>query len=198
MPWSLLYERRGLLNLKPQAQNEAMDPLTKITLFAGVALSYIKRFIYEKSFGAITFLRQLDGDVWIWDDGRSCLVAPTVESDKNGCWHYDALANRLSFCVDESTVSVVRRIPWMAVTLEQGGATIDVSDHFTGLTYQSPFGVIPSIMIIRTFLTQKLGIYVGGTAVFRVYCRSDLINEKVFGADLEEEQDIDEWGSSWD
>jgi hypothetical protein len=86
----------------------------------------------------------------------------------------------------------------MAVTLEQGGATIDVSDHFTGLTYQSPFGVIPSIMIIRTFLTQKLGIYVGGTAVFRVYCRSDLINEKVFGADLEEEQDIDEWGSSWD
>jgi hypothetical protein len=175
-----------------------MDPLTKVTLIAGVAWNYIKRFFYEKSFGAITVLRQLDGNVWIWDDGRSSLVAPSVESDTDNCWYYDALANRLSLCVDESTESVVRRIPWMAVTLEQGGKTFDVSDHFTGLTYQSPFGVIPSIMIIRTLLTQKLGIYVGGTAIFRVYCRSDLINEKVFGADLEEEQDIDEWGSSWD
>jgi len=175
-----------------------MDSLTKVTLIAGVAWNYIKRFIYEKSFGAITFLRQLDGDVWIWDDGRSSLVAPTVESDKNGCWHYDALANRLSFCVSDSTVSAVRRIPWMAVTLEQNGVTIDVSDHFTGMTYQSPFGTIPSIMIIRTLLTQKLGIYVGGTAVFRVYCRSDLLEEKVFGADLEEEQDIENWNCSWD
>jgi len=175
-----------------------MDPLTKVTLIAGVAWNYIKRFFYEKSFGAITVLRQLDGNVWIWDDGRSSLVAPSVESDTDNCWYYDALANRLSLCVAESTVSVVRRIPWMAVTLEQGGKTFDVSDHFTGLTYQSPFGVIPSIMIIRTLLTQKLGIYVGGTAIFRVLCRSDLINEKVFGADLEEEQDIDEWGSSWD
>lgn len=175
-----------------------MDPLTKITLFAGVALSYFKRFIYEKSFGTITVLRLLDGNVWIWDDGRSSLVAPTVESDRNNCWFYDALANRLSLCVAESTVSVVRRIPWMAVTLEQGGATIDISDHFTGLTYQSPYGTLPSIMIIRTLLTQKLGIYVGGTAIFHVYCRSDLINEKVFGADLEEEEDIEEWNSSWD
>jgi hypothetical protein len=53
-------------------------------------------------------------------------------------------------------------------------------------------------MIIRTLLTQKLGVYVGGTAIFHVYCRSDLINEKIFGADLEEENDIEEWNSSWD
>ena len=39
-----------------------------------------------KSFGTITVLRLLDGNVWIWDDGRSSLVAPTVESDKNNCW----------------------------------------------------------------------------------------------------------------
>ena len=175
-----------------------MDNYIKITLFAGFAWNYVKRYFYEKSFGAITVLRQLDGNVWIWDDGRSSLVAPTVESDNDGCWFYDALANRLSLCVAESTVSVVRRIPWMAVTLEQGGNTIDVSDYFTGLTYQSPYGTLPSIMIIRTLLTQKLGVYVGGTSIFRVYCRSDLVNEKVFGADLEEEQDIEEWNSSWD
>ena len=175
-----------------------MDPLTKVTLIAGVAWNYIKRFFYEKSFGAITVLRQLDGNVWIWDDGRSSLVAPSVESDTDNCWYYDALANRLSLCVADSTVSVVRRMPWMAVTLEQGGATIDVSDHFTGLTYQSPFGTIPSIMIIRTLLTQKLGIYVGNSAKFRIFCRSDLINEKVFGSDLDEENDMEEWNTSWD
>jgi hypothetical protein len=175
-----------------------MDPLTKVTLIAGIAWTYIKRFIYEKTFVITNVLRQVDGNVWIWDDGRSSLVAPTVESDNDGCWFYDALANRLSLCVAESTVSVVRRMPWMAVTLEQGGNMMDVSDHFTGLTYQSPYGTLPSIMIIRTLLTQKLGVYIGGTAIFRVYCRSDLINEKVFGADLEEENDIEEWNSSWD
>jgi hypothetical protein len=53
-------------------------------------------------------------------------------------------------------------------------------------------------MVMRALLTQKLGIYVGGTATFRVYCRSDLLEEKVFGADLEEENDVEEWRSSWD
>ena len=175
-----------------------MDNYIKITLFAGLAWNYIKRFVYEKTFVVTNVLRQVDGNVWIWDDGRSSLFAPTVESDNDGCWFYDALANRLSLCVAESTVSVIRRMPWITVTLEQGGVMIDVSDHFTGLTYQSPYGTLPSIMIIRTLLTQKLGVYVGGTAIFHVYCRSDLVNEKVFGADLEEEQDIEEWNSSWD
>jgi hypothetical protein len=86
----------------------------------------------------------------------------------------------------------------MSGTFEQNGSTIDFSDVLTGLTYNAPAGSKPSIMVMRALLTQKLGIYVGGTATFRVYCRSDLLEEKVFGADLEEENDVEEWRSSWD
>ena len=196
MPRRILYEGSRILSLKPAHKKEAMD----YTRFIGAVSIFnsIRHFIYQRALIIIDSIRKMDGNVWIWSDGRSSVVAPSVESDKHECWYYDALTNRLSLCVPEATVSVVRRLPWITVTLEQGGNTMDITDYLTGMTYQSPFGTIPSIMIIRTLLTQKLGVYVGGTARFRVFCRSDLLEEKVFGADLEEEEDIENWNCSWE
>ena len=196
MPRRILYEGSRILSLKPAHKKEAMD----YTRFIGAVSIFnsIRHFIYQRALIIIDSIRKMDGNVWIWSDGRSSVVAPSVESDKHECWYYDALTNRLSLCVPEATVSVVRRLPWITVTLEQGENTMDITDYLTGMTYQSPFGTIPSIMIIRTLLTQKLGVYVGGTATFRVFCRSDLLEEKVFGADLEEEEDIENWNCSWE
>ena len=191
MPWSILYEGTCLLNLKPASKKEAMAILDLISFFG-----FTRQFIYQRYLLVADYLRKFNGNTWIWDDGRSSLFAPAVESDKQGCWYYDALANRLIFLASE-THSGVKRMPWITVTLEQGDSSMDVTDHFTGLTYEAPAGTIPSILVIRTLLTQKLGIYVGGSAVFRVYCRSDLLDEKIFGADLEEENDIENWNSSW-
>ena len=175
-----------------------MDDSTRITLLLGFLWNYVKRYAYETIFDLVAGLRRLDGNTFIWEDGRTSLVAPLVDSDKAGCWHYDALANNLRLYVPAGTVTTSNRMPWMSGTFEQTNSTVDFSDCLTGLTYNAPAGSKPSIMVMRALLTQKLGIYVGGTATFRIYCRSDLLNEKVFGADLEEENDVEEWRSSWD
>ena len=172
-----------------------MDDSTRITLLLGFLWNYVKRFTYETTFDLVDGLRRLDGNVFIWEDGRTSLYAPVANSDKAGCWHYDALANNLRLWTEGELTS--NRMPWMSGSIEQNGSTVDFSDCLTGLTYLAPAGSKPSIMVIRALLTQKLGIYVGGTAIFRVYCRSDLLDEKVFGADLEEENDAEQWHSSW-
>jgi hypothetical protein len=176
-----------------------MDVDTRITLLIGFLWNYVKRYTYETTFDLISSLRRLDGNTFIWEDGRTSLVAPLVDSDKAGCWHYEAIANRLHLWTPIGTEgeATSNRMPWISGTIEQNGSTIDFSDCLTGLTYNAPAGSKPSIMVMRTLLTQKLGIYIGGTATFRVYCRSDLLEEKVFGADLEEENDVEEWNSSW-
>jgi hypothetical protein len=176
-----------------------MDDSTRITLLLGFLWNYVKRYTYETTFDFIGHLRKLDGNTFIWEDGRTSLVAPLVDSDKAGCWHYEAIANRLRLWtpIETEMEATSNRMPWMSGTIEQNGSTIDFSDCLTGLTFFAPAGSKPSIMVVRALLTQKLGIYVGGTAIFRVYCRSDLLNEKVFGADLEEENEVEEWNSSW-
>ena len=176
-----------------------MDIDTKITLFIGFLWNYLKKYTYETTFDLIGALRKLDGNTFIWEDGRMSLVGPVAESDKAGCWHYDALVNRLRLWTPTTGEDLVsHRIPWMSGTFEQNGLTVDFSDVLTGLTYMAPAGNKPSIMVIRTLLTQKLGVYVGNSAKFRIYCRSDLINEKVFGSDLDEENDVEEWNTSWE
>ena len=199
MPRSLLYKGTCLLNLKPKSKKEAMDIDTKIGLFIGFLWNYLRRYTYETTFDLIGALRKLDGNTFIWEDGRMSLVDPVAESDKAGCWHYDALVNRLRLWTPTTGEDLVsHRIPWMSGTFEQNGLTVDFSDVLTGLTYMAPAGNKPSIMVIRTLLTQKLGVYVGNSAKFRIYCRSDLINEKVFGSDLDEENDVEEWNTSWE
>jgi hypothetical protein len=200
MSWRLLLEGAGLLKLKPASKKEAMDIETKIILFTGFLWNYVSRFTYENTFELISSLRKLDGNTFIWEDGRTSLVGPVADSDKAGCWHYDALANRLRLWTPTANGEdlLSHRMPWMSGTFEQNGSTVDFSDVLTGLTYMAPAGKKPSIMVIRALLTQKLGIYVGGTATFRIFCRSDLINEKVFNSDLDEENDIENWNSSWD
>ena len=198
MPRSLLYKGTCLLNLKPKSKKEAMDIDTKIGLFIGFLWNYLRRYTYETTFDLIGALRKLDGNTFIWEDGRMSLVGPVAESDKAGCWHYDALVNRLRLWTPTGEDLVSHRIPWMSGTFEQNGLTVDFSDVLTGLTYMAPAGNKPSIMVIRTLLTQKLGVYVGNSAKFRIYCRSDLINEKVFGSDLDEENDVEEWNTSWE
>ena len=198
MPWSLLLEGTCLLNLKPPSKKEAMDESTKITLLIGFVWNFIKRYTYETTFDLAGALRRLDGNTFIWEDGRMSLVGPVAESDKEGCWHYDALANQLRLWTPTGEAAVIHRMPWMSGTFEQNGLSVDFSDILTGLTYMCPAGKKPSIMVIRTLLTQKLGVYVGNSAKFRIFCRSDLLNEKVFGSDLDEENDMEEWNTSWD
>jgi hypothetical protein len=199
MPRSLLLEGTCLLNLKPESKKEAMDESTKISLFIGFLWNYVRRFTYETTFDLIGALRKLDGNTFIWEDGRTSLVGPVADSDKAGCWHYDALANRLRLWTPTTGEDLVsHRIPWMSGTFEQNGSTVDFSDVLTGLTYMAPAGKKPSIMVIRALLTQKLGVYVGNSAKFHIYCQSDLINEKVFNSDLDEENDVEEWNSSWE
>ena len=194
-----MYKGTCLLNLKPKSKKEAMDIDTKIGLFIGFLWNYLRRYTYETTFDLIGALRKLDGNTFIWEDGRMSLVGPVAESDKAGCWHYDALVNRLRLWTPTTGEDLVsHRIPWMSGTFEQNGLTVDFSDVLTGLTYMAPAGNKPSIMVIRTLLTQKLGVYVGNSAKFRIYCRSDLINEKVFGSDLDEENDVEEWNTSWE
>jgi hypothetical protein len=199
MPRSILLERTCLLNLKPASKKEAMDIDTKITLLIGFLWNYLKRYTYETTFDLIGTLRRLDGNTFIWEDGRMSLVGPVVDSDKKDCWYYDALVNQLRLWTSVGNGDeVIHRMPWMSGTFEQNGSTVDFSDVLTGLTYMCPANQKPSIMVIRTLLTQKLGVYVGNSAKFRIYCRSDLINEKVFGSDLDEENDVEEWNTSWD
>jgi hypothetical protein len=186
------------LSLKTTSKKEAMDTATKISVITRFLWSCVSKFIYRQAYPLINNLRQLDGNTWFWDDGRISLVAPVVDSDKDGCWYYDALANSLSLCVSQETITSSRRMPWMSGTIQQNGISTDFSDILTDLTFKSPYGTIPSVFVIRGLLAQKLGFYVGGTAIFRVYCRSDLLNEKIFSADLEEENDIENWNSSWD
>jgi hypothetical protein len=194
----ILLERKGLLSLKPASKKEAMDESTKISLLIGFVWNFIKRYTYETTFDLVGALRRLDGNTFIWEDGRMSLVGPVVDSDKKDCWHYDALANQLRLWISAGEAEVVHRMPWMSGTFEQNGSSVDFSDILTGLTYLCPAGKKPSIMVIRTLLTQKLGVYVGNSAKFRIFCRSDLINEKVFGSDLDEENDVEEWNTSWD
>ena len=157
---------------------------------------FATHIFYQRYLLVADRLRKLDGNTWIWDDGRSSLFAPIVDSDKQECWYYNALANRLTF-LGQDTDLIIKRMPWITSTLEQGGTSMDVTDYFSGLTYEAPAGTIPSVFIIRTLLTQKLGIYVGGSAILRIFCQSDLLEEKIFGLDLEEENDIENWNSSW-
>jgi len=194
MPWSLLLEGTCLLNLKPPSKKETMSSILSVIYVFGV----VREFIHKQALSVIDYVRKMDGNTWIWEDGRSSCVAPTLQSDRDTCWYYNALANRLVLCVPQGTETVVRRMPWITVTLKQNNSSIDVTDYFAGLMCESPLRCNPSIMVIRTLLTQKLGIYVGNTAFFHVFCQSDLLEEKVFNADLEEENDEQEWFSSWD
>ena len=136
----------------------------------------------------------MDGDLYIWSDGHSSTFAPVLDEDKE-CWHYDSLKQSLVF-LGSGNESTRKRWGWLAGVITIGEKSIDFSDHLTDLFYSSPADH-PTIHVVRTLLTQKLGLVIGDSATFCVTPRGSVIDEKIFKAGLQTEEDRRGWEESW-
>jgi hypothetical protein len=172
-----------------------MDSLNIIGLSSIIILNQIRTFLTKVTFTLVDYARKLDGDLYIWSDGRSSTFAPVLDEDKN-CWHYDSLKQSLIYLGSENESNVRKRWGWLAGVITIGGKSIDFSDHLTDLFYCSPANH-PTMQVVRTLLMQKLGFVIGDSAIFCVTPRGSVIDEKIFKAGLQTEEDQREWEESW-
>jgi len=170
-----------------------MDNFNLIGLSSIIIFNYIRTFLTKVTFTLVDYARKLDGDLYIWSDGRSSTFAPILDEDKN-CWHYDSLKQSLIYYGQGNNVR--KRWGWLAGVIIIGEKNIDFSDHLTDLFYCTPADH-PTIQVVRTLLTQKLGLVIGDSAIFYVTPRGSVIDEKIFKAGLQTEEDQREWEESW-
>lgn len=170
-----------------------MDNFNLIGLSSIIIFNYVRTFLTKVTFTLVDYARKLDGDLYIWSDGRSSTFAPILDEDKN-CWHYDSLKQSLIYLGQGDGVR--KRWGWLAGVITIGEKNIDFSDHLTDLFYSSPADH-PTIQVVRTLLTQKLGLVIGDSAIFYVTPRGSVIDEKIFKAGLQTEEDRREWEESW-
>ena len=170
-----------------------MDNFNLIGLSSIIIFNYVRTFLTKVTFTLVDYARKLDGDLYIWSDGRSSTFAPILDEDKD-CWHYDSLKQSLIYYGQGD--SVRKRWGWLAGVITIGEKSIDFSDHLTDLFYCSPADY-PTIQVVRTLLTQKLGLVIGDSAIFYVTPRGSVIDEKIFKAGLQTEDDRREWKESW-
>jgi hypothetical protein len=170
-----------------------MDNFNLIELSSIIIFNYIRTFLTKVTFTLVDYARKLDGDLYIWSDGRSSTFAPILDEDKN-CWHYDSLKQSLIYYGQGNNVR--KRWGWLAGVITIGEKNIDFSDHLTDLFYCTPADH-PTIQVVRTLLTQKLGLVIGDSAIFYVTPRGSVIDEKIFKAGLQTEEDQREWEESW-
>jgi hypothetical protein len=71
-----------------------MDNFNLIGLSSIIIFNYVRTFLTKVTFTLVDYARKLDGDLYIWSDGRSSTFAPVLDEDKN-CWHYDSLKQSL-------------------------------------------------------------------------------------------------------
>jgi hypothetical protein len=170
-----------------------MDNFNLIGLSSIIILNYVRIFLTKVTFSIVDYARKLDGDLYIWSDGRSSTFAPVLDEDKD-CWHYDSLKQSLIYYGQGDNVR--KRFCWLAGVITIGEKNIDFSDHLTDLFYSSPADH-PTIHVVRTLLAQKLGLVIGDSATFCVTPRGSVIDEKIFKAGLQTEDDRREWEESW-
>jgi len=170
-----------------------MDNFNLIGLSSIIILNYVRIFLTKVTFSIVDYARKLDGDLYIWSDGRSSTFAPILDEDKD-CWHYDSLKKSLIYYGQGDNVR--KRWGWLAGVIIIGEKNIDFSDHLTDLFYCTPADH-PTIQVVRTLLTQKLGLVIGDSAIFYVTPRGSVIDEKIFKAGLQTEEDQREWEESW-
>jgi len=170
-----------------------MDNFNLIGLSSIIIFNYIRTFLTKVTFTLVDYARKLDGDLYIWSDGRSSTFAPILDEDKN-CWHYDSLKQSLIYYGQGNNVR--KRWGWLAGVITICEKNIDFSDHLTDLFYCTPADH-PTIQVVRTLLTQKLGLVIGDSAIFYVTPRGSVIDEKIFKAGLQTEEDQREWEESW-
>jgi hypothetical protein len=170
-----------------------MDSLNLIGLSSIIILNQIRTFLTKVTFTLVDYARKLDGDLYIWSDGRSSTFAPVLDEDKD-CWHYDSLNQNLRYLGQGDVVR--KRWGWLAGVITIGTKNIDFSDHLTDLFYCSPADH-PTMLVVRTLFTQKLGFVIGDSATFCVTPRGSVIDEKIFKADLQTDEDRRGWEESW-
>jgi hypothetical protein len=170
-----------------------MDNLNLIGLSSIIILNYIRTFLTKVTFTLVDYARKLDGDLYIWSDGRSSTFAPVLNEDKD-CWHYDSLKQSLVSYGQGNNVR--KRWGWLAGVITIGEKNIDFSDHLTDLFYCSPADH-PTMHVVRTLFAQKLGLVIGDSATFCVTPRGSVIDEKIFKAGLQTEDDRRAWEESW-
>jgi len=173
-----------------------MASLDLIRLSSIIIFNQIRTFLTKVTFTLVDYARKLDGDLYIWSDGHSSLYAPILDEDKD-CWHYDSLNQSLIYLGSENESNVRKRFCWLAGIITIGEKSFDFSDHLTDLFYSSPADH-PTMQVVRTLLMQKLGLVIGDSATFCVTPRGSVIDEKIFKAGLQTEDDQREWEESWD
>ena len=172
-----------------------MDILNVLGIGSFVVYQRLRTFLTNITFSLVDYARKLDGDLYIWSDGRSSTFAPVLDEDKD-CWHYDSLKQSLVFLGSGNESNVRKRWGWLAGVITIGEKSIDFSDHLTDLFLYAPADH-PTIHVVRTLLTQKLGLVIGDSATFCVTPRGSVIDEKIFKAGLQTEEDQRVWEESW-
>ena len=174
-----------------------MDTLNLLGLGSFVVYQRLRTFLTNITFSIVDYARKLDGDLYIWSDGRSSPFAPEFDEDKD-CWYYDSLKQTLVYLGSGEKESLRKRFCWLAGEITVGDKRIDFSDHLTDLFLDAPADQDhPTINVVRTLLTQKLGFVIGDSAIFCVTPRGSVIDEKTFRANLETSTDLQEWEESW-
>jgi hypothetical protein len=171
----------------------ARKTLNSFVFYGLVVFQRTKEYVEDLTISVANYYRSCEGDLWIWDDGHSSFVSPVTNEDKKGCWYYDPRKQILTSM--ETTMSSNKRWGWIGGTVYQGENTIDFTDCLTRLKLRG--NSTPSISLVRCLLTQKLGIYIGKTAIFHVIPRFDVINEKTFTGSLITDDEKKEYSESW-
>ena len=175
-----------------------MDAFNLLGLGSFVVYQRLRTFLTNITFSLVDYARKLDGDLYIWSDGRSSPFAPEFDEDKD-CWYYDSLKQSLVYLGQGHENNVKKRWGWLAgVIVTLSDKKIDFSDHLTDLFLYAPADHDhPTIYVVRTLLSQKLGFVIGDSAIFCVTPRGSVVDEKTFKADLETSTDLQEWNESW-
>jgi hypothetical protein len=173
-----------------------MNALNMFEVYAYVLFERVKKYFQNITFNLIDYARKLDGDLYIWPDGRHSVWAPEVEEDKVGCWHYDSLTQSLHLMASNGNVR--KRWGWLSGNLVANGKEIEFSDHLTDLLwYAPPDSPHPSMYVVRTLFSQKLGLIISNKAIFTVCPRASAIDEKSFPAELITDEQLHEYDESW-
>ena len=101
-----------------------MITVNVIEVYAYILFERVKKFVQNITFNLVDYARKLDGDLYIWSDGRHSIWAPEVEEDKAGCWHYNSLTQSLHLMGSEGNVR--RRWGWLSGNVVVNEKEIDI------------------------------------------------------------------------
>ena len=169
------------------------------TTFVSVILwNRLTKFLWESTRPVVNLLRQMDGDLWIWNDGRFSFYPPIEDADKIGCWHYSANTQHCIAMDLSATRILKKRWPWISGSLRYKDTVHDFSEILENFfIVTSSLTVVPSVHVLNAILSQKLGIYIGKSVLYTVVSRFDVLNEHTFSAMLESEEDKAKWAETW-